>query len=154
MRLEHTSAMHLRRPIGHTLRRLSKVLLVASAWLLLVLTGLFILGLGVSVFLGLRDYEQVDRAELDIHNIAGALKLSYAKQGRYPSTAEGLQALVAQGSIESIPLDPWNHPYRYELRDGRPEVLSLGADGRPGGSGRDEDIRLSDLRRPPADAGT
>ena len=42
-------------------------------------------------------------------------------------------------------MDPWGAAYLYENRDGRVELLSLGADGVEGGEGNDADIRLSDL---------
>jgi general secretion pathway protein G len=83
---------------------------------------------------------RVDRALLDIQNIGGALKLSWVKTGRYPTTEEGLRALVKHGMLEAVPRDPWNNEYRYLLWLGCPVVWSYGRDGAPGGEGQDADL--------------
>ena len=78
--------------------------------------------------------------------------------GHYPTTQEGLGALLQQptgasnwsgpylehGSLN----DPWGNPFRYNIpgNDGQPfEIISFGADGRPGGSGDDADISSTSL---------
>jgi general secretion pathway protein G len=68
----------------------------------------------------------------------------------YPSARDGLNALVVDPGVErwsgpylrqNIPLDPWGRPYIYLLSAGSaPEILSYGADGKPGGEGFDADI--------------
>lgn len=83
---------------------------------------------------------RVDRAQFDIRNIHLALKLYRQQQGRYPSTEEGLRSLVQAQALEALPRDPWNFEYYYALREGTPRIWSLGADGAPGGEGRDTDI--------------
>lgn len=83
---------------------------------------------------------RADRARLDIKNIAQGLALHRLKQGYYPETHEGLRALVHAGALESVPRDPWNTEYFYAVRNGRPLVWSLGADGLPGGDGEDGDL--------------
>ncbi len=79
--------------------------------------------------------------------------------GRYPSTDEGLEALIrAPGDLDQsqYPVkgfiqkkhieDPWKRIYRYELKeDGSYDVYSLGADGAEGGEGKNADIHLSEL---------
>jgi general secretion pathway protein G len=72
--------------------------------------------------------------------------------GKYPTTAQGLQALrVKPDGAEKwdgpylpkdVPLDPWGKPYVYESpgKNGEYDILSLGADGRQGGEGEDTDI--------------
>lgn len=77
----------------------------------------------------------------------------------YPTTEQGLQALVtkptsepvprkwrADGYMERIPLDPWDRPYFYTMPGaGHPfDIVSLGADGQPGGEGADADISYWD----------
>lgn len=74
---------------------------------------------------------------------------------RYPSTAQGLEALVARpvtppappnwasgGYLAQVPVDPWGNPYVYRSPgEGAPyELISLGADGQPGGEGVDADL--------------
>ncbi|HDH98328.1 MAG TPA: type II secretion system protein GspG [Deltaproteobacteria bacterium] len=72
--------------------------------------------------------------------------------GRYPTTEQGLQALRTKPDgvanwdgpylPKDIPLDPWGHPYIYRSpgEHGDYDIISYGADGRPGGSGEDSDI--------------
>lgn len=96
------------------------------------------------------------KAEADIAELKTALDRYYLDNGNYPTTDQGLQALVQKptdgpvppdyeqgGYIERLPLDPWGHSYFYQS-DGNSYVLkSFGADGKPGGTGRDADINGS-----------
>ncbi|WP_395855201.1 type II secretion system protein GspG [Cystobacter fuscus] len=84
--------------------------------------------------------EKHETAALDLRNIQKALKRCHSMHQRYPSTEEGLQAILDILNLEQVPRDPWGHPYRYELREGRPWVWSLGADGAPGGEDEDADV--------------
>ncbi len=94
-------------------------------------------------------------ARQDIASLMQALKLYRLDNQRYPTTEQGLQALVAQptsaplapnwkagGYIERLPKDPWGNPYRYLNPGvhGELDVYSTGADGAPGGEGNDADI--------------
>ncbi len=94
-------------------------------------------------------------ARQDIASLMQALKLYRLDNRRYPSTEQGLAALVAKptlaplpdgwkagGYVERLPLDPWGKPYQYlypGLR-GELDVFSFGADGVAGGEGSDADI--------------
>jgi len=102
--------------------------------------------------------ENVDRAKItaaqaDISNLMNALKMYKLDNGRYPSSDQGLQALVAKpttGSIpgnwrsylDKLPDDPWHHPYQYANPGvhGEIDVFSFGADGQAGSEGNDADI--------------
>ena len=94
-------------------------------------------------------------AKQDIASLMQALKLYRLDNHRYPSTEQGLQALVAQpasapvapnwkagGYVERLPRDPWGNPYQYLYPGvrGETDVFSFGADGAPGGEGNDADI--------------
>jgi general secretion pathway protein G len=94
-------------------------------------------------------------AKQDIATLVQALKLYRLDNLRYPTTEQGLQALVARpslnpvpnnwkagGYLEKLPNDPWGHPYIYlnPGRQGEIDVMSLGADGLSGGEGNDADI--------------
>lgn len=101
------------------------------------------------------DEARVIGAKHDIVSLMQALKLYRLDNHRYPSTEQGLQALVtrpttpppapnwkAGGYIERLPRDPWGNPYQYlnpGLR-GEIDVFSFGADGVAGGEGNDADI--------------
>jgi general secretion pathway protein G len=90
-------------------------------------------------------------ARQDIAGLMQALKLYRLDNGRYPSSQEGLQALVAKPDnapnwhayLDRLPNDPWGHPYQYLNPGvkGEIDVFSYGADGKPGGDGQsDADI--------------
>ena len=101
------------------------------------------------------DEARVIAAKQDIASVMQALKLYRLDNQRYPTTEQGLQALVARpvsapiapnwksgGYLERLPKDPWGGPYQYlnpGLR-GEIDLFSLGADGVPGGEGNDADI--------------
>ncbi len=92
-------------------------------------------------------------AAVQIADLDKALELFKLDVGRYPTTEEGLAALqtrpasVATGWAGpylkgGLPNDPWGRPYKYTLgADGAIEILSLGADGAPGGEGENVDLR-------------
>jgi len=92
-------------------------------------------------------------AGVQIADIDKAMELFKLDVGRFPTTEEGLEALAKKpASVTSgwsgpylkgsLPTDPWGKPYRYQLApNGTVEILSLGADGAPGGEGENADIR-------------
>lgn len=90
-------------------------------------------------------------AGVQIADLDKSLELFKLDVGRYPTTEEGLEALAKKpGSVNGwngpylkggVPTDPWNNPYRYANSGGAIEILSLGADGAPGGDGENADIR-------------
>ena len=92
---------------------------------------------------------QVQKAKADIAILEQALELWRIDRGRYPTAEEGLAILTRPGpmgdaSIKSLPDDPWGQPYRYVVpgENGAPyAILSLGADGAPGGEGENMDLR-------------
>ncbi len=101
------------------------------------------------------DEARIAAAKQDIAAIVQALKLYRLDNIRYPTTEQGLQALVtkptiepipnnwkAGGYLEKLPKDPWGNPYLYlnPGRHGEIDVYSLGADGQQGGEGKDADI--------------
>ena len=101
------------------------------------------------------DEARVVAARQDIGALLQALKLYRLDNLRYPTTEQGLAALVTRptlppvpenwkpgGYLERLPQDPWRHPYQYlnpGLR-GEIDVFSFGADGVAGGEGFDADI--------------
>jgi general secretion pathway protein G len=96
---------------------------------------------------------KVTAAQADVHNIMNALKMYKLDNGRYPSTDQGLQALVVKptagtipgnwkGYLDKLPDDPWKNAYQYANpgTHGEIDVFSFGADGQAGGEGDDADI--------------
>jgi general secretion pathway protein G len=121
---------------GYTLIEMLVVLTIIS-----LIVGL--VGPRVLSYLG---QSRVKTGKLQIESLGSALDLLYMDTGRYPSSAEGLDALSQRpADIENwngpylkgtrVPLDPWGHPYRYRvLTDRLPpyEITSFGPDGREG----------------------
>lgn len=116
---------------------------------------LFILVL-IMVIVGPKLFGQLGKAKakvarVQVENLASAVEYFYLDMGRYPTTAEGLQALVQapadaedwQGPYlrkNKVPLDPWKHPYEYKSDvNGRFVITYLGRDNKPGGTGEDQD---------------
>jgi general secretion pathway protein G len=101
------------------------------------------------------DQARATAARADIAAIMGALKLYRLDNGMYPTTDQGLAALVkkpdrgeiprnwkAGGYLDKLPMDPWQTDYQYlnpGIR-GEVDVFSLGKDRKPGGEGLDADI--------------
>jgi general secretion pathway protein G len=96
---------------------------------------------------------RVKAAKVQIEGLGSALELYRLDTGRYPSTEEGLKALVqAPAGVDTwkgpyltkkeVPSDPWNRPYNYRSpgQHGPFEIFSLGADNQAGGTGENEDI--------------
>ncbi|MBU4519092.1 MAG: type II secretion system major pseudopilin GspG [Gammaproteobacteria bacterium] len=99
------------------------------------------------------DDARVTAARTDVNNLMQALKLYRLDNQRYPTSEQGLNALLVKPAtnpvppnwrpyVEKLPGDPWNRPYQYLNPGvhGEVDVLSLGADGQPGGEGRDADV--------------
>lgn len=91
-------------------------------------------------------------AAVQIADLEKTLELFKLDVGRYPTAEEGLDALVKKPASApawsgpylkgGVPLDPWSRPYLYKPgAGGSIEILSLGADGAPGGEGENVDIR-------------
>ena len=92
-------------------------------------------------------------AKIQISDLDKSLELYKLDVGRYPTTAEGLQALVTKPASAGgwngpylkggLPVDPWGNAYRYANPGpgGGIEILSLGGDNAPGGEGENADVR-------------
>ncbi|MCX5758589.1 MAG: type II secretion system major pseudopilin GspG [Candidatus Hydrogenedentes bacterium] len=96
--------------------------------------------------IGAMDDASVAQAKSQIRSFKTALLAYRLKFNRFPTTSEGLGALIENDKgikflDNTIPKDPWSNDYVYSSDSARDyRVMSYGADGRPGGSGYDEDI--------------
>lgn len=101
------------------------------------------------------DQARTTAAQTDLRQLANALDIYRLDNFHYPSTEQGLDALVARpsgfpepknwspdGYIKTLPTDPWGSPYVYERRSNDFTIFSLGADGVEGGEGTDSDVTL------------
>lgn len=127
----------------------------------LVILGI-LAGLIVPRIMGRPDEARQTKAKIQIQSIETAIQLYKLDNGNYPTTEQGLQALVAPPTIGRLPTawreggyldkgivpkDPWNNEFIYlspGIR-GEYDIISYGADGEPGGEGRDADISNWDV---------
>ena len=124
--------------------------------IMVVVVIIGILGaLVVPKLLGRTGESRVTAAKVDIATMMQALKLYKLDNQRYPTSEQGLNALItkptggpaangwkAGGYIEKLPKDPWGNAYQYLSPGvkGEIDVFSYGADGQPGGTGEDTDV--------------
>jgi general secretion pathway protein G len=135
--------------------------------LLEIIVVVFILSLLVAIvapkIMGRTDDAKIADAKVQIKNFETALKLFKIDNGFYPTTEQGLDALIekpASGQIpakyreggyleqKKIPLDPWGNPYVYVSPgiNGDFDILCYGGDGKEGGEGKDADIKSWDMQ--------
>lgn len=126
-----------------------------------LLVVILILGLLIGIvgprLIGRSDDAKVSAARIQIESLSSALKMYKLDNGVYPSTEQGLEALVSQpqsgdipkrwkegGYIDGrkIPQDPWHNDYIYMSpgAQGDFDIISYGADGVAGGDGYNKDI--------------
>ncbi len=102
------------------------------------------------------DQARITAAETDLRQLSNALDMYRLDNFHYPSTEQGLEALVSRpagfpepknwnpdGYVKSLPSDPWGSPYVYERRSSDFTIFSLGADGVEGGEGTNADVTLN-----------
>ncbi len=129
--------------------------------LLEIIVVVFILSLLAAIvapkIIGRTDDARIADAKVQIKNLETALKLFKLDNGFYPSTEQGLAALIEKpttgqiptkyrdgGYLEQkrVPPDPWGNPYIYISPglNGDYDIISYGGDGKEGGEGKDADI--------------
>lgn len=114
----------------------------------------------VPKLMGRTDDARIIAAKQDIATVMQGLKLYKLDNQRYPTTEQGLQALINKpttgpaangwktgGYLDKLPKDPWGNSYQFLSPGlkGEIDVFSLGADGQPGGTENDTDIGSWDL---------
>lgn len=124
--------------------RLARGMTLIEIMVVITILGLIAAAVGIAVVPQLQQ-ARIDRAKLDIQNIQGGMKLYYTRNGKYPDTATGLNALVQARMLEELPKDPWGNDYVYLNENGKPVVTSYGADGTQGGEDENADISSKNL---------
>jgi general secretion pathway protein G len=137
--------INLQRSSGFTLIEVMVVILIIGVLAALV----------VPKVMSRPDEARITAAKVDITRISQALDLYKLDNGRYPTTEQGVAALVkkptvspipanwkSEGYLDRVPKDPWKQPYQYLQPGvhGSIDVFSFGADQAAGGEGNDADI--------------
>lgn len=140
--------------LDKVLRKKSRGFTLIEIMVVVVIMGI-LAALLVPRLMGRTDDARILAAKQDIATIMQGLKLYRLDNQRYPTTEQGLQALVSKpvngplppnwktgGYLDRLNKDPWGNSYQYQSPGTRGEVdvYSLGADGQPGGTGNDADI--------------
>lgn len=137
-----------RRRAGFTLVEIMLVVVIIG-----VIAALFVPNL-----IGRSDQARRTAAMTDLRSVGATLDMYRLDNAHYPSTDQGLEALVNKpsglpepmnytpgGYARKVPTDPWQNPYVYINAGDAFELYSLGADGKEGGEGSAADIHYRDL---------
>jgi general secretion pathway protein G len=124
-------------------RKAERGMTLIEIMVVVVILGLIAAAVAVNV-VGSLGEAKVRTAKTDLHTIENCLDLYKVEKGRYPSTEEGLQALVTAGKCKAGLKDPWGHDYVYmypgQTHPESFDIKSYGADGQAGGDGENADI--------------
>jgi general secretion pathway protein G len=141
------------KPTLHKRKQSQRGVTLIEMLVVVVIMGLFVGLVGVNLFKRADDAKRTAaRSQIDSFMTAlGAYKLD---TGNFPTTDQGLAALRVKpdGSDQwagpympkDVPMDPWGHAYLYKYpgdHGDEPDLISLGADGQPGGEKNDADIQ-------------
>lgn len=122
----------------------------------MVILGLLVAIVGPNI-MGRSDQARVTAAETQLKTLSQALDMYRLDNSHYPSTQQGLQALVTrpggtpepknwgpESYMNNIPKDPWGNDYQYISpgTEGPYDLYSYGADGQEGGEGNDADLSV------------
>ncbi len=148
--------MHATRPSAASPREAGFTLIEIMA--VVVIIGLLTALVGTQIFAQV-EKSKVTAARTQIKSLEANLELYRMDNGRFPTTEQGLDALVREPTTEPVPrnyqasgyvkggrvpLDPWSNPYQYESPGQNNaygfDLWSLGADNKPGGEGVDADV--------------
>jgi len=140
-KLEKTNLVVLHRQAGFTLIEIMVVVVIIGLLATLILPNV----------LGRQDQALQIKAQADVKAIAGQMALYKLDNFAYPSTSEGVKALVTnpgkstwRGYLDRLPKDPWNNDYQYrfpgEKNPNSFDLWSNGSDGAQGGEGTAKDI--------------
>lgn len=148
------SALRTRHTIPAAEQGLTLIEMIVVLAIIAIIAGLIVVNV-----INRPDQARGTTTQVDMRNIASALKIYRLDNGDYPSTAQGLAALVSKptgdpvpsnwnsgGYLDAVPIDPWGNPYIYRSpgEGGTAfDLISNGKDGKPGGEGLDADVKVS-----------
>jgi len=138
---------------------MKKAFSLIELMIVIIILGL-IAGLVIPNIIGQGEQAKEKLVCVQMKNLKNALDSFKIQEGNYPTTEEGLKALIKNPNPEKyknypqkgflsetkLPKDPWGNEYIYVNNGGNIDIISLGADGKEGGSGENKDIRLSECQ--------
>lgn len=140
-----------------TMKNKSRGFTLLEILVVMAILGMLIAAVAPNI-MGSSDEAKVTIAKTDLRNISSALDMYKLDNHSYPSTDQGLEALVNRpggspeaknwksgGYLKKMPADPWQRPYEYINNGAAFELYSLGADGQDGGDGYNADVDAADL---------
>ena len=124
-------------------RRRDRGMTLIEIMVVITILGLIAAAVAVNV-VGQLSEAKVKQARTDLHTIENCLDMYKVDKGHYPSSEEGLQAVVTAGKCKAGLKDPWGNPYVYiqpgQVHPDSYDIKSYGADGQPGGDGDNADV--------------
>ncbi len=136
---------------GRNARRTSAGFTLMELLVVLAILGLLMSLVGPQVLNQLGG-AKTKTAAIQIKDLEQSLEMYKLDVGRFPSTSEGLEALVSKPASAAgwngpylksdVPLDPWKREYQYKApgEHGEVDIFSYGQNGTPGGEGEDQDV--------------
>ena len=123
--------------------RVARGMTLIEILVVLVIIGLIATAVAVNV-MGRLEEARINRAKTDLYTLGECLDFYKMDKGRYPTTEEGLKAIVVAGKCKANIQDPWGHEYLYlypgQVHPDSYDVKTYGADKQPGGQGEAADI--------------
>ena len=128
----------------------SRGMTLIEIMVVITIIGMVAAAVAVAVIPQLRE-ARVQQAKTDIMTIKNAADLYYNRHSHYPSTDQGIGALVSERFLDHMPRDPWGNEYVYRYPgahnpDG-PDIGTYGSNGQPGGTGDSTDIFYGQFER-------
>lgn len=141
-RIEDRGTLHAERR-ARRLAAAQRGMTLIEIMVVITIIGLITAAVAVNV-VGRLSEAKIKQAKSDLHTIENCLDLYKIDKGNYPTTEEGLQAVVSAGKCKAGLKDPWSRDYVYlfpgQVHPDAFDVKSYGADGQPGGEGENADI--------------
>ena len=127
------------RQVGKRRARRARGMTLIEIMVVIALLGLIAAVVAVRVVDQAEDARR-GTARLELRTLESAAQLYRVRFGRWPDAQRGIAQLAERRLIDKVPVDPWGHAYVYAVEGDEPVFRSLGADGEPGGEGRDADV--------------
>lgn len=135
-----TLIRHFRGSLNRSAARAASGMTLLEIMVTITIIGV-VMGMVAVAVIPQLDGAKVDTTKNSIRGgIVPALKLYYTRHGKYPDTGAGLQVLVTEKMLDSVPKDAWGNDFVYLNEGNAYKIISYGSDGAPGGSDAAADI--------------